>query len=145
MADFGIYWKNFAKEGEQGDWPCLGWFTNSERLARQIQAGDRLWLFTTGDACDMPESKMGYLVQLFVVESVAGNPGSNHEYPPTDFAFFIRGSKAGCIKVDPPLLVDTIIREPGTNTDLSIGKVRQSPWKMKEEMASALRSLLKPG
>ena len=138
MADFGIYWKNFARESASGDWPCTRWFTNSERLVRQLAPGDRLWLIATGRACGMAESQMGYLVELFVVRRVEANPGSNPDYPRADVAYAISGDDTSCLRVDPPLLVDPLIRGEESGPGVSIGMVRQGPWRLKVEMAAQL-------
>ena len=143
MADFGIYWKNFARERQQGDWPCTRWFTNSARLGRHLSPEDRLWLFTSGDACAMPESKLGYLVEIFIVQEVGKNPGTNAAYPPADFKYAIQGDPARCVAVGPPLLVDRLIREDESEARLSIGTARQGPWRLKEGMAATLEDRLR--
>jgi hypothetical protein len=142
MPDFGIYWKNFAKESKQGDWPCSHWFTNSERLRKAV-SGDHFWLFTSGDTCDMTESKMGYLVEIFTVQDTISNSGNNSDYPSQDFGYVVNGDCTRCLEVEPPLLVDPIIREKETGPEIPIGRVRQGPWKMKEEMASNLKDFIR--
>jgi hypothetical protein len=137
MADFGIYWKNFARERRQGDWPCTRWFTNSDPLGRAAP-GDRLWLITSGERCGMAEGSLGYLVEVLVVRSVANNTESDSDYPPADYAFAVHGDPARCLVVDPPLLIDRLIRRASSNPELPIGTVHQGPWRLKGEVVATL-------
>jgi hypothetical protein len=143
MADFGIYWKNFAKDRRHHPGPLLRWFTNSQRLVRHLTPGDRLWLFTTGHACDMAESRLGYLVEVFTVHCVRANDGLDTEYPRHDFGLVIVADASRSLVVDPPLLVDDLLRPAGRPADISIGTVRQSPWKLPAEAATKLEDRLR--
>lgn len=137
MNDYGIYWKNFAKESRQEDWPCTFWMTNSDRLAH-CEGGDRLWLFTSGAKCDQISEKAGYLVEILTVESVSDNRGGDSEYPPDDFRFKILGDKARCLAISPPLFVDDLLREEGQDSQRGIGTFLQSPRRLRPEILTAL-------
>src|SRR5262249_23626302 len=109
MSDFGIYWKNYAKETSEEDWRLSRWVTNSERLGR-CSAGDRLWFFTSGNKCGMAESQAGFLVALLTVSTVQDNRENDPDYPACDFHYVIRGEESRCFPVKPPLSVDNILR-----------------------------------
>lgn len=89
----------------------------------------------------MAESKLGYLVEVFVVQASCENDVANSDYPPTEFPYVIKGNDALCIPVS-PVLVDEIIRDQETDADISIGQVRQSPWKLNEGVVMKLLEIL---
>ena len=133
MADYGIYWKNFARESNQGDWPCTRWWTNSDRLGRCANGG-RLWLFTSGVKCGMADEKAAYLVELFTVDEVETDRGGDSGYPAEEFRFLIRGREARCVAVHPPLSVDDVLRPPEYPVTLPVGTILQSPRKLREDV-----------
>ncbi len=139
MPDFGFYWKNFAKDS---DWPCARYFSGAERVVGKISRQDHVWLFASGDTCGMSEGNSGYLVQVFVVGSVGPNPGDNPEYRVETFPQSIDADPNRCVAVDPPLLVDEIVRGTQGDRHLHIGRVRQKPWRLSEDMVGKLRQLL---
>ncbi|MBY0524186.1 MAG: hypothetical protein K2R98_12350 [Gemmataceae bacterium] len=142
MADFAIYWKNFARESKAADWPCTRWFTNADRLGKRA-VGDRLWLFTAGDKCDMAEAKAGYLVEVFRVKCVQENQVIDPDYPSHEFRYVIQGDETRCVKIDPPLLVDDIIRAEGQDPAVAIGTFLQSPRKLDDDNRNRLLDRLR--
>jgi hypothetical protein len=140
-VDVVVYWRNFPKE-RKTNYPCLEWFTNSERLVRYLHSGDRLWMIASGASCGLKESKLGYLVELFYVRAAGPNPGTNPAYLPGDFLFSIRSDATSCVAIDPPLLVDQFLRGETTSKDLAIGTVRQGASRLRKQAASALRAHL---
>jgi hypothetical protein len=51
MADFAIYWRDYAIESGADGQPVPGWNTTRDWLLDRIKPGDRVWLFAGGDAC----------------------------------------------------------------------------------------------
>jgi hypothetical protein len=143
MANFGVYWKNFTKDRNRQDWPCERWFTNSERLLRRLAAGDRLWLVASGESCQIAGSKQGYLVEVLVVHKVVSNRDGDPEYPVQDFAFTIVGEPGRCPAIDPPLLVDELMRPEGQDAGIPIGTLRQAPWKLPDAVVAQLEERLR--
>jgi len=130
MANLAVYWRNFDKESSRGDWPCTRWFSNRERLVSKLANGDRLWLFTSGDKAGRSEINSGYLVEVFVVDRVSENAEGASNYAPEEFGYVIHGDALRCEKVDPPLLIDEIIRPAGHEVSEPIGRLRQGPWRL---------------
>jgi len=104
--------------------------------------GDRVWLFTGGDACNQPEKKAGYLVEVFILKKALRNPGEDRAYPANEFHFFLVAEPAKAWKVDPPLLVDEILRGPERLRDEHIGRLLQSPRTLKDDVLTKLKDAL---
>lgn len=144
MADFAIYWKNYVKDCKNSDNSMLTeWFTNADRVIKTIQPNDRIWFFTSGDACGMSDTRKAYLVEVFIVLGTGPNPGQDGDYPPGDFHYAIQGDPNRCLVVNPPLLIDNLIRPGGDNDESHIGQVRQSPVKLKSDVAFQLETFLR--
>jgi hypothetical protein len=143
MADFCFYWKHFARENKRGDWPAKAWYSNDDRLAKQIAPGDRVWLLTSGEACGQPELKAAYLVEVFAVQKAIRNTGEDKEYPTNEFHFLLVAEPDKVVKIDPPLLVDAIVRSAETGKDEPIGRYLQKPRKVPVEWLPLLEAELK--
>jgi hypothetical protein len=147
MADFCIYWRNFAKDcdayGFGRSKPLFDWRTSSTSLYDAVRSGDWLWFFACGEACGAPERTAGYLVELFSVREREPNRGDDTPYNPEDFRYTIWADKALCFWVEPPLLVDAIIRPGGQPTSRHIGNLLQGPRRLKEEMVVRLEKVLR--
>ncbi len=143
MADYGFYWKNFAKDAKRGDWPVKAWYSNDDQLAKRMEAGDRIWLFTSGDACGQTEAKAGYLAEILFIQKVIKNPGEDREYPTGQFHYLIIAEPERAYKIDPPLLADALIRPEGHGKDEPIGRLMQKPRKLQDAARVKLQELLK--
>jgi hypothetical protein len=137
MADYGVYWKNFARERKRQVGACTRWFTNSH-LGRRAAPGDRLWLIANGNVCGLPGAQMGYLVQVLTVRTVERNDGRDAGYPSGDFATIIEGEPARCVPIEPPILIDHLVREEGQAPEMPFGTLHQNPWKLKDNVAARL-------
>jgi hypothetical protein len=140
MSAYAVYWKNFAKDRAAGNWPCPRWYSNFAIL-RDLEAGDLLFLFASGKACQKPEQHAGYLVQLFEVESVGRNPGDNASYPADEFEYVISASAQGAA-LTPRLLVDSIVRLPEHLPEMPIGQIRQQPHRLTDDEEGHLIALI---
>lgn len=136
MADFRVFWRDFVRESRLGIWPCTGWRTNAERLAN-CSEGDRVWIFTDGARCEMEKDKAGYLVEILTVESVAyADPNEERRY-------LVEGEPERCFVVDPPLLVDDIVRPPGRGSSVPIGTFLQGAQCLSADKVGRLVRLLR--
>jgi hypothetical protein len=145
VADFAIYWKNYTIDCESYGLgptnPLVGWRTNSERLASQVQAGDRLWFFVAGETCGGAVAGAAYLANVFRARGVEKNRGDNPEYPADKYRYRIIGEPSDSTWVE-PVLADTIIRSEGYDTEAHIGQQLQSPRQLTPEVVMQLESLL---
>jgi hypothetical protein len=146
MSDFRIYWKNFAADRDAFGFgaasPLSDWRTSATRFYESVENGDWLWFFTNGQACNMPESTAGYLVNLFRVQSKEPNQGDDQLYVPEKFRYTIFADKECCFWFDPPVFVDVFIRPGGHPADWHIGKLIQGPQPLKEETVAELEKAL---
>jgi hypothetical protein len=146
MRDYCIYCKNFANDcdryGYDSSKPLFDWRSDSTRLYDAVRPGDWFWFFTNGTACGMPEGTAGYLVNLFAVKSKERNRGDDEPYAPPDFRSTIWAEPSQCFWVDPPLLVDAIIRPAGHAASRHIGNLLQGPRAMGEDTVSRLNRAL---
>jgi hypothetical protein len=136
MTDWGIYWKFFVED----EGACTGWNTNSQRLKDIVSLGDWIWLFACGRSCarlcgEEYEPQLGYLAEIFVVKRIGNAPDGNRK-------FRIDADEERCFLIEPPLLVDELIRPRGRARSDPIGELRQTPWNLKEiveQLKSSLR------
>ena len=135
MADFAVYWRDFAEGSGEDGLPVVGWNTTRDWFLDRIRANDRFWLFTGGDVCAKSricrgqyEAKLGYLAEIFYVETV----GADH----------VNGDEDRCFLVRQPLLIDSIIRQPGQPATRHIGLARQTPFQLDEGEVTRLLRLL---
>lgn len=143
MNDFAFYWKNFARENKRGDWPCKAWYSPSDAITKKIEAGDRVWLFTSGEACGLPEARAGFLVEVFFLKKAIKNTGEDKEYPTNQYHFLLVADPDKIVKVEPPLNVDAIVRPSGHDADEPIGKLLTNPRQLKTEAVDGLLAALK--
>jgi hypothetical protein len=147
MADFAIYWKNLAKDCERygygPDKPLFDWRTNSERLFRQLGRGGRLWFIASGTTCGAAESTSAYLVNAYRVDRVETNTGDDPIYPPDEFRYTVWADRATCRWMDPPLLIDALLRPAGRKADRHIGNSLQAPRRLGDEALANLQQLLR--
>ena len=146
MRDFRIYWKNYAVDCNNFGFgiarPLIDWRTSATRFFEAVQPGDWLWFFTSGQACDMPATTAGYLVHLFCVERKEPNKGDDTHYPTEEFRYAIWAATDRCFWLDPPLLVDAIIRPGEHPADRHIGQLIQGPQAMKDAAVAMLEKAL---
>lgn len=138
-AHFASHWKCFDEYIEPLTvtiWRIKG----GSRLASAIP-GDILWLFPSGLKCmrkldedewpvDVAENA-AYLAEVFTVQRVVPE---KVEY----YDLCVEGTPERCIRLNPPILVDDIVRPPGHELDVPIGSLRQGAWRLRDEMADQL-------
>ena len=133
--DFGVYWAYFKRDTKD-EWPVTTWLTNSSLLSK-AEAGDRLWLFTSGANAGMSEEQAGYLVEIFTVAEVQGGAYES-DYPVPQFGHRLIADRSRTVAVDPPILVDDLFRSPQHEVTLSAGNFLQAPRKLKQELLVSL-------
>lgn len=133
MSNYGVYWAYFKRERE--NWPVTSWLVGSGSRLAHVEPGDRLWLMTSGQLAQMDQDNLGFLVEVLEVQAVED---INEE----KFKFRIVGTASRCIAIDPPMLVDGVVRPDGADAERSIGTFWQAPWKLTLEAANELLSLL---
>lgn len=145
MADFAIYWPDFPKESRKHRRPVFGWNTRRDWLYDKVKRGDRLWLFTSADKCgqgDQSQGHLGYLAEVFFVEGKRNHPRHDPSEQNTP-KYEIIGDSQRCMLIDPPLLIDELIRQPGKRKDQHIGLARQNPFELDGMEATRLFDCVK--
>jgi hypothetical protein len=142
MNDFAIYWRDFAVESGANGKPATGWATSREWLVDRIKPGDRVWLFTGGDSCGMPEPQLAYLAAIFFVEGTGHHPRFDPSLPRRSPRYRITADKARSYLIAPLLLIDDVLRQAKYSKDRHIGEVRQTPWQLSWTEIGELRSRL---
>lgn len=146
MADFAIYWKNYAADclryGFGAENPLADWRTNADWLAEQLRPGDRLWFFTPGEACDAAVPTAAYLVNMFRVRDVTANAGDDPDYPPSEFRYTICSERSSCLWVQPPALADRFVRAAGHSVEEHIGPLFRGPRRLEDDAVRELEALV---
>ena len=133
MTHWGAYWKFFGREDEP--WPVNHWRIGAGSRLAKAEPGDRLWLFTSGQRCRLPEmpgQKLGYLVEIMEIGSV-GNDSADER-----FALLIKGRPDRCVAVRPGLLVDEFMRPAKSDRQAPIGSLWQGARKLSEQAVSGM-------
>ncbi len=145
MTDFGVYWPFFSKRDEP--WPVGGWRIGSGSRLADLEAGDRLWLFTSGTKCkrklegvefarDAIAENAAFLAQILTVASIK----PDHE---GGFDLVINADVQRSPKVFPPLLIDHLVRPEGADATVPIGTFRRAPWKLRPNTVDLMKRLLR--
>jgi hypothetical protein len=143
MADYAFYWPRYLNESGADGEPVTGWLTSRDWLVNRLHRGDRVWLFIGGDACgDDEEPHRAYVAQLLVVDHW-GNFAEHEPGVRGSPRFRIHGIEDRCILVEPPALVDSIFRRPGTDPAQHIGLARQTPFELDGGQVAELFALLR--
>jgi hypothetical protein len=142
-ADFAFYWPLYSKESGANGEPVTSWLTSREWLVNRLHRGDRVWLFIGGSACgDIERPHRAYVAELLVVDGWGDFKGYKPGVKDSP-RFHIRGIKDRGILVDPPALVDSIFRRPGTDPQQHIGLARQTPFQLGGRQVAKLLALLR--
>ena len=89
MADYLIYWRNYALDrdtyGYADDNPLADWRTSAEVLHRQLKPGDRMWFVVAGESCNREIATAAYLANVYRVREIVANSGDNPIIRPMSF------------------------------------------------------------
>jgi len=133
MTHWGVYWKFFGRDDES--WPVDYWLIGAGSRLVRAEAGDRLWLFTSGKLCREPSegvAHLGYLVQAFEVDHLSQFTEDER------FAWKVHGRPQRCVAIRPPLNVDDLIRPKGSEPETPIGYLWQGARKLAGDLVDAL-------
>jgi len=144
VIDVLIYWRdyrqNWTSQSDEGD--ALYWHSNA-RMFEQLEAGDRLWLVTAGrniDGFGDEAPQVGFLVGVWPVQRVIANPGDDPTYPSGTYRYRVVADASASMLFDEPVLVDQILRPPGRDKTMPIGRFLQGPRRLKDDKVRLLRS-----
>ena len=148
MTDVLIYWRDYKRNwtDQLAGESALYWHSNA-RMFGELTAGDRLWLVTSGK--NLPEayreaSQAGFLVGVWQVQQVIANPGDDPAYTSGDYRYRVVADGSASMLFDEPVLVDDILRPPGRDKAVSIGRFLQGPRNLKDDKIRLLRSAAGP-
>jgi hypothetical protein len=133
VTHWGAYWKFFGREDEP--WPVDHWRIGAGSRLAQAEPGDRLWLFTSGQRCRLPEfpgQELGYLVEIMEIGGIEGERTKGR------FAFRIRAKQDRHVAVRPGLLVDEYVRPARSDRAAPIGSLWQGARKLSEQAVSGM-------
>lgn len=143
MADFAAYWPRYPDESGLDGEPVTSWLTSREWWVNRMKPGDRLWLFITGEAWSAGGNPgRGYLAEVLLIERVENYA----EYDAKEAGsprFEIVGDPDRCVLVDPPLMIDELLRRPDKSKAQHIGLARQTPLQFDEMEVTRLLKLLR--
>jgi hypothetical protein len=143
VADYAFYWQQYLNESGDDGRPRTGWLTSRDWLVKRLHHGDRAWLFIGGDACGDEEGPhRAYVAQLLVVDGW-GNYEDHEPGVRGSPRFEIHGIEDRCILVQPPALVDSIFRRPGSDPEQHIGVARQTPFELDGGRVAEVLALLR--
>lgn len=145
MTELLIYWRDYRQNwvrqfaGER----ALYWHSNA-RMFQELIPGDRLWLVTSGKNVGAEAEQAGFLVGVWQVREVMANPGDDPAYPAGQYRYRVIAAPSGSIMFDEPVLVDHILRPPGRDRAVSIGRFLQGPRKLIDDKVRLLRAAAGP-
>ena len=145
MADILLYWRDFKQDWVRqfaGEYAYF-WHSNA-RILINLQAGDRLWLVTSGKNIGHEVQQTGFLVGIWQVREVITNPGDDPTYPKTDYRYRVVADPTASMTFEEPVLVDHILRPARRDKTVSIGRFLQGPRKLKDETIRLLKSAAGP-
>jgi len=145
MTELLIYWRDYKQNwvrqfaGERAHY----WHSNA-RLIGELQPGDVLWIVTSGASLGHEAKQAGFLVAIWKVKEVIPNPGDDPAYPSADYRFRLVAEGEESVTFKEPVPVDPIVRPPGRDPALSIGRFLQGPRKLSDEKIRLLRAAAGP-
>lgn len=143
--DVLFYWRDYRQNWirQFADEYAYYWHTNARKML-ELEAGDKLWLAASGKNIGHDISQAGFLVGVWQVREVIGNPGDEPSYPRNDYKYRIVAEPTASIMFDEAIAVDHILRPPGRDKTVSIGRYLQGPRKLKDEKVRQLREIAGP-
>jgi hypothetical protein len=145
MSDVLIYWRDYKQNWARQFAGDRGWYWHSNaRMVGGLQAGDRLWIVTSGKNLRHEVGQAGFLVAVWQVRQVIDNPGEDPAYPREEYGSRLIGDPSASIVFDEPVLVDHIVRPHGRDTAVSIGRYLQGPRRLNADKVKMLRSAAGP-
>jgi len=146
MTNVLIYWRHYWQNRRRQFAGERAWYWHSNaRLLGHLMPGDRLWMVTSGKCLRQEVEQAGFLVAVWQVKEVVGNPDDDPAYPAHDYRYRIIADESNSQNFgDTPVLVDHIVRPPGRDKAVSIGRFLQGPRKLSDEKVRLLRAAAGP-
>lgn len=145
MVDILLYWRDYVKNWVNevnNEYPYY-WHTNARKML-ELNAGDRLWLVTSGKNIDHKAEQAGFLVGIWQVREVVENPADDPAYPVNTYKYRIIADPTASVMFDESILVDHILRPAGKDKAVSIGRFLQGPRRLREKKVRLLKSAAGP-
>lgn len=143
--DILIYWRDYKQNwvrrfaGER----AYFWHSNA-KLIGELQPGDRLWMVTSGANVQQEAKQAAFLVAVWTIREVVPNPGDDPAYPRDDYKFRVVADADESSQFEEPVLVDHVLRPPGRDRAIGIGRFLQGPRKLSDEKVRLLRAAAGP-
>jgi hypothetical protein len=145
MTDVLVYWRDYKQNWLRQQPGERAWYWHSSsKVLGDLQPGDRLWLVTSGENVQAEARQAGFLVAIWKVKEVLANPGDDPAYPRDDYRYRVVADSAESVRLDEAALVDPILRPPGRDRAVSIGRFVQGPRKLSDEKVRLLRAAAGP-
>ena len=141
MSDVLIYWRDYAAnwayqiEGER----AFYWHSSAKCIA-ELQPGDRMWMVTSGKGLREDAEQAAFLVGVWAVREVIGNPNDDPAYPTDDYRKRVVADSSASVMLTDPVPVDHILRPAGRDRATSIGRFLQGPRLLSDEKKRLLRA-----
>ncbi len=145
MTNILIYWRDYRQNwvrrfaGERAHF-----WHSSAKLIGDLQPGDILWMVTSGAAVRHEAKQAGFLVAIWKVKEVVANPGDDPAYPNEDYRFRVMVDDTESISFEEPVLADPILRPPGGEPAVPIGRFLQGPRRLTDQRFHLLRAAADP-
>ena len=101
-------------------------------------------MVTSGVAVGNVEKQAGFLVAIWTVKQAIENPGDDPAYPYDDYRYRIVADPDQEKAFPDPVLVDEILRPPGQDKSIPIGRFMQGPRKLQGNTLRLLRAAAGP-
>ena len=143
--DVLFYWRDYKQNWEEqfAEEYTYYWHTNARKML-ELEAGDKLWLVTSGKNIDHEAEQAGFLVAVWQVREVIENPGDDPVYTSSDYRYRIIAEPTASIMFDEPISVDYILRPLGRDKAVSIGRYLQGARILRDEKVRQLREIAGP-
>lgn len=144
MTDVLVYWRDYRRNWADQT-AGRGWRWHSKaQLLGGLQPGDHLWMVTSGANLKHEAAQAAFLVAVWMVKQVVVNPGDDPAYPSEDYRYRVIADEGQSLILDPPSPVDHILRKPGQDRAVSIGRFLQGPRKLKDETLRLMKAAAGP-
>jgi hypothetical protein len=145
MTDVLLYWRDFRRNlSARADEIRLWRWHSKASLLAGLEPGDRLWMVTSGKNLGLDAEQAGFLVAMWRVERSELNAGDDPAYPSDNYRYRVTADPTGSLTIDPPVLVDHIVRPLGRDKAVGIGRFLQGPRKLSDEKLRLLKAAAGP-
>ena len=141
MADVLIYWRDYAANwAHQFAGDRAFFWHSSAKCVTELLPGDRMWMVTSGKGLLEDAEQAAFLVGVWAVREVIGNPDDDPAYPAEDYRKRVVADPSGSVMLTDPVSVDHILRPAGRDRVVSIGRFLQGPRVLTDEKRRLLRA-----